>query len=257
MQRAVAAWAVDPGPAWWDPVWESGLQQLCCSIFLPYGPERFDEFLASQAAFRSVGDRGWLAILYAQVLELLEFAGVATTRQLLQEGASIDISPNWSNAARYRLGVLDQLVGDHVAAIRELSQAIAYRKAVGDSSHGAELRFLAVSQCEIGRADLAAELVQSAFDVAGAGRSERETQRTLAVAAHVLEAVGQAELAAAALGKAAPYQDNYIDTLGTVASRLQSRMGERRADAVMTAGAARNLAELVHEVRNALVSIAP
>lgn len=256
MQRAVAAWAVDPGPAWWDPVWEHGLQQLCCSIFLPYGPERYDEFLASQAAFRAVGDRGWLAILYAQVLEHLEFAGVDTTRELLQEGASISISPNWSNAARYRLGVLDQLVGDHVAAIRELSRAIAYQKAIGDSNHGAELRFLAVSQCEIGRVNLGAELVLSAFGVAGAGRSEREAQRTLAVAAHVLEAVGQAELAAAAVGKAVPYQDNYVDTLGTVESRLRSRIGDSRADVVIAAGAARDLADLVGEVRQALVRIA-
>ena len=97
MQRAVEAWAVAPGPAWWDPVWEHGLQQLCRSIFLPYGPERFGEFLASQAAFLAVGDRGWLAILYAQCLEHLEFAGADTTRQLLEEGASIRISPNWSN----------------------------------------------------------------------------------------------------------------------------------------------------------------
>jgi hypothetical protein len=197
-----------------------------------------------------------LAILYAQVLEHLEFAGVDTTRELLQEGASISISPNWSNAARYRLGVLDQLVGDHVAAIRELSRAIAYQKAIGDSSHGAELRFLAVSQCEIGRVNLGAELVLSAFDVAGAGRSEREAQRTLAVAAHVLEAVGQAELAAAAVGKAMPYQDNYVDTLGTVERRLRSRIGDSRADVVIAAGAVRDLAELVGEVRHALVSIA-
>ena len=115
MQRAVDAWAAAPGPRWWDPTWERGLQQLCSSIFLPYGPERLAEFHASQAAFQSVGDRGWLAILYAQSLDHLEFAGPESTRRLLEEGVGIAISPNWSHVARYRLGVLHQLVGDHVS----------------------------------------------------------------------------------------------------------------------------------------------
>jgi hypothetical protein len=53
-----------------------------------------------------------------------------------------------------------------------------------------------------------------------------------------------------------PYQDNYVDTLGTVERRLRSRIGDSRADVVIAAGAVRDLAELVGEVRHALVSIA-
>ena len=56
--------------------------------------------------------------------------------------------------------------------------------------YGAELRFLAISECETGHVDKGAELVLSAFTLAGSDRSEREMQRTLAVAAYVLSASG-------------------------------------------------------------------
>jgi tetratricopeptide (TPR) repeat protein len=255
MQRAVDAWATAPGPAWWDPVWERGLQQLCRSIFLPYGPERFGEFLDSQAAFQAVGDRGWLAILYAQCLELVEFAGADTTRRLLEDGAQISLSPNWSTACRYRLGVLEQVLGDHDAAIRHLSRAIDHRRATADSSYGAELRFLAISQSETEHLDVGAELVLAAFALAGSDHSEREVQRTLAAAAYVLEAAGQLELAAAAAGRAAPYQDNYVDTLGTVRSRLRVDLGDERTHELMNAGDQRDLLDLVREVRSTLAGI--
>ncbi len=99
MQRAVDLWAANPGPAWWDPVWERGLQQLCSSIFLPYGPERLAEFRASRDAFESIGDRGWLAILYAQTLDLLEFAGPEHPAACSRKASVSAISPNWSNTS--------------------------------------------------------------------------------------------------------------------------------------------------------------
>ena len=256
MQRAVEAWAEVPGPAWWDPVWERGLQQLCRSIFLPYGPQRFDEFLDSQAAFQAVGDRGWLAILYAQCLEHVEFAGAATTRRLLDDGAGISLSPNWSAACRYRLGVLEQMLGDHEAAIRHLSRVIEYRRSTADTSYGAELRFLAISRCETGHVNVGAELVLSALALAGADQSEREVQRTLAAAAYVLEAAGQPEVAALAVGRASPYQDNFVDTIGTVRNRLRVGLGDERAHELMETGAERDLLELVREVRLALAASA-
>ena len=246
-----------PGPAWWDPVWEHGLQQLCCSIFLPYGPERFGEFLASQAAFQAVGDRGWLAILYAQCLDHLEFAGADTTRQTAGGGCQHQHLAELVERMSVPTGRARPTASAITSrAIRELSQAVAYQQGIGDSSHGAELRFLAISQCEVGHLDEAAELVLSAFDLAGSDRSERETQRTLAAASYVLEAAGQPELAAAAVGRAAPYQDNFVDTLGTVGKRLRADLGDERADVLMRAGAGRDLVDLVGEVRTALVSIA-
>ena len=102
----------------------------------------------------------------------------------------------------------------------------------------------------------AAELVLSAFSLAGSDRSERETQRTLAAASYVLEAAGQLRTRGCGRGRAAPYQDNYVDTLGTVRNRLSADLGAERADALMRAGAGRDLVDLVDEVRRALVSIA-
>ena len=104
--------------------------------------------------------------------------------------------------------------------------------------------------------NVAAELVLSAFDLAGTDRSERETQRTLTVAAVVLAAAGQPEVASAAVGRAAPYQDNFVDTLGTVGNRLRAAIGDERANVLMGAGARRDLVDLVGELRSALVSIA-
>lgn len=255
MQRAVDLWAAHPGPAWWDPIWERGLQQLCCSIFLPYGPDRLAEFRASQTAFETIGDRGWLAILYAQSLDHLEFAGPEITRQLLEEGAGIGLSPSWSHAARYRLGVLHQLLGDHQRAISELTATIVYRQKVGDSNWTAEARFLTISQCELGHLDAAARLIESVFSNIATDRGEREAQRTLAVAAYVLEAAGERGLAARALGGAGPFQDNFVDTLGTVRARLTANPGTSAAETLVAEGAASHLSDLIAEVRAALAGL--
>lgn len=255
MQRAVDLWATHASPVWWDPTWERGLQQLCCSIFLPYGPDRLAEFHASQTAFQSVGDRGWLAILYAQSLDHLEFAGPDATRQLLEEAAGIQISPSWSHAARYRLGVLNLLLGDHERAVRELTATIAYRQRVGDPNWASEVRYLAISQCELGRLGHAAQLVESVFSTIESDRGEREVLRTLAVAAQVLQAAGDQRLAARALGRAGAIQDNFVDTIGTVRARLTAELGTAAVEALSAEGVATDLSKLVAEVRVALTAV--
>jgi predicted ATPase/DNA-binding SARP family transcriptional activator len=255
MQRAIDRWAAHPGPAWWDPMWERGLQQLCSSIFLPAGPARFEEFLASQAAFRSVGDLGWLAILYAQALDHIEHAGAEATRQVLEEGARITVSPNWSNGARYRLGILHQRLGDHRQAVAELSASLAYNRAAGDDGATADARFLAISECELGHLALAARIVEGVFAVVAHERSEREVRRTLAVAAHVLTAAAEHDLAARAVGRAAPFQDNFVDTIGSVRSRLVAALGAPVAEALVADGAGSELVPLVAEVRRTLAAL--
>jgi hypothetical protein len=209
-------------------------------------------FRTSQAAFESVGDRGWPAILLAQALEQLEFAGPQVTRQLLEEGAGIEISPSWSHTARYRLGVLHQMLGDHQSAVDELTATIAYRHRVGDQNRTHELRFLAISQCELGHLDVAARLVDFAFSIVGTDRGERELMRTLAVAAHVLEAADERHLAARAVGRPGPFQDHFIDTIGTVRARLTAGPDAPTLQALIADGAATELTDLVAEVRTAL-----
>ena len=227
----------------------NGDSSSCGSILLPYGPDRLAEFRASQAAFESIGDRGWAAILYAQSRDHLEFAGPEITRQLLEDGAGIGISPSWSHAARYRLGVLHQLLGDHHQAISDLTATIAYRQKVGDSNWTAEARFLAVSQCELGHLDAAARLVETVFSKIESDRGEREAQRTLAVAAYVLEAAGDRGLAARAVRRALPFQDNFVDTIGAVRARLGVGPGPSAAEALVAEGATSHLPELVAEGR--------
>jgi hypothetical protein len=61
----------------------------------------------------------------------------------------------------------------------------------------------------------------------------------------VLEAAGRREFAAAAVGRAAPYQDNFVDTLGTVGNRLRAAAGGERGDELMRAGVRRDLFDVV------------
>ena len=99
-----------------------------------------------------------------------------------------------------------------------------------NSGHGAELRFLAISECETGQVDKSAELVLSAFTLAGSDRSEREMpERTAPRSPRTCSRPLGSGLAAAAVGRAAPYQDNYVDTLGTVGNRLRA-FGDEHAD---------------------------
>ena len=137
----------------------------------------------------------------------------------------------------------------------ELTATIAYRQKVGDSNWTAEARFLAISQCELGHLDAAARLVESVFSNIETDRGEREAQRTLAVAAYVLEAAGERGLAARALGRAGPFQDNFVDTIGTVRARLTADPGTSDAETLLAEGAASHLPELVAEVRAALAGL--
>jgi tetratricopeptide (TPR) repeat protein len=252
MQRAVELWAEQPGPSWWDPVWERGLQQLCCSIFLPYGPSRLSEFNASRAAFESIGDRGWLAILFAQALDHLEFAGAEVTKAILEEGANLAISPSWSYSCRYRLGALHLLLGELEPAIEHLTAALEYGRAAGEGNWSTEARLLAVAYTEVGEIDRASELLESVFVAVQDGRGEREVMRTLTAAAYVLERRGQRTLAARALGRARPFQDNWVDAAGIAHARLSDSLGERTAQELMDDGAQSDVSDLVTEVRSAL-----
>jgi predicted ATPase/DNA-binding SARP family transcriptional activator len=256
MQRAVELWAAHSEPAWWDPLWERGLQQLCSSIFLPYDPDRLTEFRASKAAFEALGDLGWLAILYAQSLDLLEFAGPEVTGDLLDKGVDIAISPSWSNASRYRRGVLHQLLGDHHRAVDDLEAVIEYWQNLSDPFCTDEQRYLAISKCELGHPDEASRLLESVFTTIESGWGGREVLRTLVVAAHVLEAAGERHLAARAIGRAEPFQDNFVDTIGNVRTRLTKNLGAQLTESVMAEGAASDLSEVVTEVRAAIAALA-
>ena len=255
MQRAIDLWAAHPEPGWWDPAWERGLQQLCSSIFQPLAPERLAEFNASRAAFESIGDQGWLAILYAQSLDFLEFAGPEFIGRVLDEGIELAISPEWSNVARYRRGVLHQMRGDHQRAVDDLTTVIDYWKQFSDPYCTAETRRLAVSHCKLGHAGLAGHLLESVFAAIDSGLDEYETFRTLTAAGQVLEEVGESHLAARALGRAEPFQDNYIDTIGIVRAVLTTRLGSSVTDALMAEGAASDPAQLVAEVRAVLAAL--
>jgi hypothetical protein len=254
MQQAVELWAEQPGPSWWDPVWEHGLQQLCCSIFLPYGPSRLSEFNASRAAFESIGDRGWLAILFAQALDHLEFAGAEVTKAILEEGANLAISPSWSYSCRYRLGALHLLLGELEPAIEHLTAALDYGRAAGEGNWTTEARLLAIACTEVGDIDRASRLLESVFVAVEAGRGEREVMRTLTAAAYVLERSGHPTLAARALGRAGPFQDNWVDAAGTTRARLSHNLGKPTTKQLMHDGAQCDVSDLVREVRAALVS---
>jgi predicted ATPase/DNA-binding SARP family transcriptional activator len=255
MQRAIDLWAAHPEPGWWDPTWERGLQQLCSSIFQPYAPERLAEFNASRAAFQSVGDRGWLAILYAQSLDFLEVAGPEFIERVLDEGIDIAISPEWSNVARYRRGVLHQMRGDHQRAVDDLTAVIDYWKQYSDPHCTAETRRLAVSYCKLGNIGQAGHLLETVFAAIDDGLDSHETFRTLATAGQVLEAVGESHLAARAIGRAEPFQDNFIDTFGIVRATLKERLGSTLTEALIAEGAASDPAQLVSEVRAVLAAL--
>jgi hypothetical protein len=83
--------------------------------------------------------------------------------------------------------------------------------------------------CELGHLDQAGELLESVFDAISETRGERELLRTLAAAAYVLEVSGERALAARALGRAEPlqdnFQDNFVDAIGTARTRLSERLG--------------------------------
>lgn len=255
MQRAIDLWAAHPQPVWWDPTWERGLQQLCSSIFLPHRPERLAEFNASRSAFESIGDRGWLAILYAQGLDFLEFAGPEFIERVLDEGIDIAISPEWSTVARYRRGVLHQMRGDHQSAVDDLTAVIDYWKKSSDPYCRAETRRLAVSQCKLGNIDYAGQLLESVFASIDTGMDSHEALRTLAAAGEVLEAAGDPHLAARSIGRAAPFQDNYIDTIGIVRAELTESLGAALTEELIAEGAASDPAQLVREVRAALAEL--
>jgi predicted ATPase/DNA-binding SARP family transcriptional activator len=252
MQRAIDLWAAHSEPDWWDPTWERGLQQLCSSIFLPRAPERLAEFNASRAAFESIGDRGWLAILYAQSLDFLEFAGPEFIERVLDEAIDIAISPEWSNVARYRRGVLHQMRGNHQSAVDDLTAVIDYWKKFSDPYCTAETRRLAVSHCKLGNIDRAGQLLESVFAAIDTGLDSNETFRTLAAASHVLHEAGESHLAARAIGRAEPFQDNFIDTIGIVRAALAESLGAALTEDLIAEGAASDPAQVVREVRAAL-----
>ncbi len=255
MQRAIDLWAANPEPHWWDPTWERGLQQLTGSIFLPTGPERLAEFNASRAAFEAIGDRGWLAILYAQSLEFLEFAGAEFVGRVLDEAIDIAISPEWSHVARYRRGLLHQIRGDHQRSIDDLNAVIDYWKEFSDPYCTAETRHLAVSHCKLGNIHQAGHLLETVFAAIDSGLDSHETFRTLAAAGQVLAEVGDSYLAARAIGRAATFQDSFIDTIGIVRAMLTERLGTAVTEALIAEGAASDPAQLVSEVRSVLAAL--
>lgn len=92
------------------------------------------------------------------------------------------------------------------------------------------------------------------FAAIDSGLDGYETFRTLTAASQVLE-VGESHLAARALGRAEPFQDNYIDTIGIVRAALTTRLGSSVTDALMAEGAASDPDQLVSEVRAALAAL--
>ena len=93
------------------------------------------------------------------------------------------------------------------------------------------------------------------FAAIDSGLDEYETFRTLTAASQVLEEVGESHLAARALGRAEPFQDNYIDTIGIVRAALTTHLGSSVTDALMAEGAASDPDQLVSEVRAALAAL--
>jgi hypothetical protein len=83
---------------------------------------------------------------------------------------------------------------------------------------------------------------------------EHEEQRSLAAAAHVLEAAGERHLAARAIGRAHPFQDMFVDTIGTVRARLTEHLDASSTETLVAEGAASELPELVTE-RAALAAL--
>lgn len=93
------------------------------------------------------------------------------------------------------------------------------------------------------------------FAAIDSGLDEYETFRTLTAAGQVLEEVGESHLAARALGRAEPFQDNYIDTIGSVRAALTTRLGSTVTEALIAEGAASDPAQLVAEVRAVLAAL--
>jgi hypothetical protein len=63
-------------------------------------------------------------------------------------------------------------------------------------------------------------------------------------------------LAARAIGRADPFPDNFLDTIGNVRARLTENLGAALAESLMAEGAASDLPLLVSEVRAALATLA-
>lgn len=93
------------------------------------------------------------------------------------------------------------------------------------------------------------------FAAIDSGLDGYETFRTLTAAGQVLEEVGESHLAARALGRAEPFQDRYIDTIGIVRAALTTRLGSTVTEALIAEGAASDPGQLVAEVRAVLAAL--
>jgi hypothetical protein len=112
-----------------------------------------------------------------------------------------------------------------------------------------------ISKCELGHPDEASRLLESVFTTIETGWGEREVLRALVAAAHVLEAAGEPQLAARAIGRASPFQDNFVDTIGNVRARLTENLGAGLTESLITEGTDSGLPQLITEVRAALATL--
>lgn len=253
LRRARELFEANPGPAWWDPTWERGIQHLVYSSFLPAVGERLKEFQVAREALTSVGDRAWLALLLAQCLAHFDIERPEVLEAYLREGIDIGVSPWWANVCRYRLGLLRQLQGDHTHAVEYLERALRFVQATGDYSWTREARHLSVSRAELGELREAMSLLESAFETVGTVFDYREVRRTLAASAYVLVLMGEPELAAISIGAAFPIQDQFANYLAPTRARLEEMVGaERLASLEATGGAAENLEHVVTRIRERL-----
>jgi predicted ATPase len=241
-----------PGPAWWDPRWERGMQLMLYAAFLTPSAERVPEFEESERIMRECGDDAMLVTLYSQCGPLADVMGRDRVMDLLARGAASTASPEWANTCRATLANLHQLAGEHEQAVEHLRVAYGEDRIHADTARIGRGRALAVSLCALGRLDEARQVIADVIGASGPQLVDRDLLRCFAVAAIVLTASASHDMAALALGAAHGEDEGRHDASSGVRSQLFEVLGADRLAELESEGAALDADSLGTRIRAAL-----
>jgi predicted ATPase/DNA-binding SARP family transcriptional activator len=241
-----------PGPAWWDPRWERGMQLMLYAAFLTPAAERVPEFEESERIMRECGDEAMLVALYSQCSPLADVMGRDRVMELLARGAVSTASPEWANTCRATLAHLHQLSGEHEQAVGHLRVVYSEDRIHDDTAHTGRGRALAVSLCALGLIDEARQVITDVIGASGPQLVNRDLLRCFAVAAIVLAASASHDVAALALGAAHGEDEGWHDALSRVRPQLADVLGADRLAELESEGAALDADTLGTRIRAAL-----